>query len=51
VLHCSQERHKHLGIFGRSGTVLHAGFMLVESMLFPCQKFAQHVTAANITEW
>jgi hypothetical protein len=51
MLHCSQERHKHLNIFGRSGTILHAGFMLMDSKLFPCQKFAQHVNFANIAEW
>jgi len=50
VLHCSQERQKHLDIFGSSGTVLHAGFMLMESKLFPRQKFAQHANVANITE-
>jgi len=50
VLHCSQERQKHFGIFGSSGTVLHAGFMLMESKLFPRQKFAQQANVANITD-
>jgi hypothetical protein len=44
-------RHENLDILRRSSTVLHAGFMLMESMLFPCHKFAHNINVVNITEW